>query len=58
MEIIVFLIVMGAIVWGVRMAPFIADDWKTLIYIVIGIYSLLWTLQHLAILPKVNFALQ
>lgn len=57
MEVILFLIIMGAIAWGVNMAPFVIDEWKRLIYIVVGIYSLLWVIGHLEIFPKVNFAL-
>ena len=57
MEIIIFLIVMGAIAWAIQAAPFIADPWKQMIYIVLGLYSLMWTLQHIGIIPEKFFAL-
>lgn len=52
MEIIVFLIVMGAIAWAVSMVPFIKEEWKTMIYIILGLYSLIWTLQHLGLVKE------
>lgn len=52
MELIVFLIIMGAIAWAVNAAPFIDGNWKMMIYIVLGLYSLIWTLQHIGLVKE------
>ncbi len=55
MEVVIFILIIGVIVWGIKAAPFIDGDWKTLGYIVLAIYSIIWVLQKIGLITSLSF---